>query len=48
MTREHTPGELIGRSVRRVEDPVLEEIEPGHYVRCHRADELHLRGVGEG
>ena len=25
--------------------PVLEEIEPGHFVSCHRAKELALRGV---
>src|SRR5213083_2029439 len=25
--------------------PVWEEIEPGHFVRCHRAHELHLAGV---
>jgi peptide/nickel transport system ATP-binding protein len=32
----------------RTQDPALEEIEPGHFVRCHRAGELELRGVGEG
>lgn len=26
------------------ESPVYEEIEPGHYVACHRAKELKLRG----
>lgn len=25
--------------------PVWEELEPGHYVRCHRARELELQGV---
>ena len=25
--------------------PALREIEPGHFVACHRADELKLRGV---
>jgi peptide/nickel transport system ATP-binding protein len=28
--------------------PVQEEIEPGHYVACHRARELSLRGIGIG
>ena len=25
--------------------PLWEELEPGHFVRCHRARELHLQGV---
>ncbi len=29
----------------RVEAPVLEEIEPGHYVSCHRSKELDLPGI---
>jgi peptide/nickel transport system ATP-binding protein len=29
----------------RTETPALEEIEPGHAARCHRARELTLRGV---
>src|SRR5262245_26590036 len=29
----------------RVETPVLGEIAPGHFVSCHRARELSLRGV---
>ncbi len=29
----------------RTTPPVLEEIEPEHFVSCHRAGELHLRGV---
>jgi peptide/nickel transport system ATP-binding protein len=29
----------------RVETPVLDEIEPGHFVACHRAAELTLHGV---
>jgi len=29
----------------RTETPALREIEPGHHVRCHRADELDLPGV---
>jgi peptide/nickel transport system ATP-binding protein len=27
------------------QSPVQEEIEPGHFVRCHRAKELTLKGV---
>ena len=29
----------------REKSPVLEEITPGHFVSCHRARELSLRGV---
>ncbi|HET8680070.1 MAG TPA: dipeptide ABC transporter ATP-binding protein [bacterium] len=29
----------------RTQTPVLREISPGHFVSCHRADELQLRGV---
>ncbi len=29
------------------EDPVFREITPGHFVKCHRADELSLNGVSE-
>mgnify|MGYP000141499261 CR=1 FL=1 len=29
----------------RVQSPELEEIKPGHFVSCHRARELSLRGV---
>lgn len=29
----------------RTQTPVLREISPGHFVGCHRADELTLRGV---
>jgi peptide/nickel transport system ATP-binding protein len=29
----------------RLEAPVLEEIEPGHYVSCHRSKELDLPGI---
>ena len=29
------------------ETPVLREIEPDHFVACHRADELTLDGIGE-
>ncbi len=29
----------------RTRTPVLQEISPGHFVSCHRADELQLRGV---
>ncbi len=34
-------------SVCRTERPQLEEVAPGHLVRCHRARELTLRGVGD-
>jgi len=33
------------KEVCRVEDPSLEEVSKGHYVRCHRARELSLTGV---
>ena len=39
MTTEHTPGGLIGRSVRRVEDPVLIRGK-GCYV-----DDIQLPGM---
>lgn len=29
----------------RIESPVLREITPGHFVSCHRADELKLLGI---
>lgn len=29
----------------RTESPVLREITPGHWVNCHRADELRLPGI---
>jgi len=29
------------------ETPLLREIEPGHFVACHRAEELTLDGIGE-
>jgi len=32
----------------KVEQPELQEIEPGHYARCHRAAELKLAGVSSG
>jgi len=31
----------------RTESPVQEEIDPKHYVACHRASELALRGIGK-
>jgi len=31
----------------RTRTPELREVEPGHLVRCHRAEEITLRGVGE-
>jgi len=30
----------------RLETPIQEEIEPKHYVACHRAGELTLQGIG--
>ena len=30
----------------RVETPPLREVEPGHHVACHRAEELSLAGIG--
>lgn len=33
------------QDVCRVEEPELAEISEGHYVRCHRAEEVSLRGV---
>ena len=33
------------RDLCRVEPPVQQEIAPGHFVSCHRAAELSLRGV---
>jgi peptide/nickel transport system ATP-binding protein len=35
------------RDICRQETPAQEEIEPGHYVACHRAHELSLRGIGK-
>lgn len=29
----------------KVEEPALRAIKPGHYVKCHRAEELTLRGL---
>jgi peptide/nickel transport system ATP-binding protein len=33
------------KDVCREQTPLQEEIEPNHYVRCHLARDLHLRGV---
>lgn len=30
----------------RTQEPVLQELEPGHFVACHLASELHLAGIG--
>ncbi len=30
-----------------METPQLEEVEPGHFVACHRAREITLEGIGE-
>jgi oligopeptide/dipeptide ABC transporter ATP-binding protein len=32
----------------RAETPALEAVAPGHFVACHRARELTLRGVAPG
>jgi oligopeptide/dipeptide ABC transporter ATP-binding protein len=29
------------------QEPVLYDISPGHFVSCHFAAELHLKGIGE-
>ncbi|MCS7222633.1 MAG: ABC transporter ATP-binding protein [Anaerolineae bacterium] len=39
------PRCLYAQEICRQEDPLLEEISPGHYVRCHRARELTLTGA---
>lgn len=31
----------------KTQEPEFREIEPGHFVKCHRADELKLSGVSE-
>jgi len=31
----------------RTETPHLRELEPGHFVSCHRAEELDLDGIGD-
>ena len=35
------------QDVCRTETPTLEEISPGHFVSCHRAEELQLAGVDQ-
>ncbi len=35
------------KDICRQETPVQETVEPGHYVACHRARELFLRGIGK-
>jgi oligopeptide/dipeptide ABC transporter ATP-binding protein len=30
----------------KTEVPMLQEAEPGHFVSCHFANELHLKGIG--
>jgi oligopeptide/dipeptide ABC transporter ATP-binding protein len=34
-------------SVCSQEEPVSQEVTPGHFVRCHFATELHLKGIEE-
>jgi hypothetical protein len=31
----------------RAVTPKLEEIVPGHFVSCHRATEITLKGIGK-
>jgi len=31
----------------KTDEPVLREVKPGHFVKCHRAEELNLLGVKE-
>jgi peptide/nickel transport system ATP-binding protein len=31
----------------KTEEPIFEEVTPGHFVKCHRARELSLNGVAE-
>lgn len=30
----------------RAQEPELRELAPGHVARCHRAEEIALRGIG--
>ncbi|NLF03199.1 MAG: ABC transporter ATP-binding protein, partial [Anaerolineales bacterium] len=39
------PRCLYAQDICSQEEPKLEEIEPDHFVACHRARELSLRGV---
>ena len=39
------PRCLYARDVCREKTPLQQEIAPNHFVRCHRAAELSLRGV---
>jgi len=39
------PRCAYAQSVCREKAPVLQEIAPNHFVSCHRATELSLRGV---
>lgn len=31
----------------KTDEPALREVKPGHFVKCHRADELNLLGVAD-
>ncbi len=31
----------------KTDEPTLREVKPGHFVKCHRADELNLLGVAD-
>ena len=39
------PRCAYAQDICRQQKPVLEQIAPGHQVRCHRAKELNLRGI---
>ncbi|MGC9467878.1 MAG: ABC transporter ATP-binding protein [Anaerolineae bacterium] len=39
------PRCMYAKDICATEEPKLEELTPGHYVKCHRAAELELSGV---
>ncbi|MBZ0299693.1 MAG: ATP-binding cassette domain-containing protein [Anaerolineae bacterium] len=40
------PRCIYAQAICSQEEPMLEEVAPGHHVSCHFARELHLKGVG--
>ena len=42
-----SPNIAYATEICRKEEPVLEEIAPGHFARCHHARNLSLAGVSE-
>ena len=34
------------KDICKQKEPMLEEVQPGHYASCHFAKELHLAGIG--